>query len=262
MKNIKSKIIENREISHDFYYLKFTVAESAVAQAGQFLTMKIADNTAPLLRRPFAYSGFDKESMTAEIIYQRRGPATELLCKKVAGDEVSILGPLGNSFPIPGISKQMKNAKGIILIAGGIGLGPILFMAKTCLEKNIPVTMVAGFRTAEFVPTDQFLLPETAVCTDDGTSGFNGNVVQYLNTIDKETFKDNIVISCGPLPMMKAINSWADENKLESWVSMEEMMGCGVGACMGCVVDTNDEKGYARVCVEGPVFNSKVIKWS
>lgn len=262
MKNIQSEIIENSPISNDFYFLKVKSPGMKEPQPGQFMTIRIDDNSAPLLRRPFAYSGYDKESGCIELIYQKRGAATESLSRKAAGDEVSILGPLGNCFPEPGISRGLEEATGAILVAGGVGLGPVLFLANHLKAKGIPFTMVSGFRSADFVPGEKQLGDHTIVCTDDGSAGFSGNVVQYLDTLPSSETDGRIVVSCGPLPMMRALNKWAETRSLTSYVSMEEMMGCGVGACMGCIVDTTDERGYARVCVEGPVFESGMIKWS
>ena len=262
MKDIKSKIIENRQIADGFYKLSFHSPKLTTPKPGQFLTLKVSNSTAPLLRRPFAFANWDENSEIGEIIYQTRGISSEMLSKKISGDTIKILGPLGNGFPIAGISKNVLDSKGAIIVSGGVGLGPILFVAKELEKIKKSTIMVSGFRNASQVPSEAHILSSTVICTDDGSSGFNGNVVKYLDTLDESLLKDHIIISCGPLPMMKALNEFAKRKGLKSFVSMEEVMGCGVGACMGCVVKTTDERGSARVCIEGPVFESGVIKWN
>jgi dihydroorotate dehydrogenase electron transfer subunit len=216
----------------------------------------VSDSAVPLLRRPFAFSGYDARSRSAAIIYQRRGPATDILAAKTDRDTLDIVGPLGTGFtpPPPGTP--------CLLVGGGVGLGPILFLARELRAKGYPVTFVAGFRTRGFVPTDEtFEDTEVVVCTDDGSTGFAGTTVDYLQTLSAENTRDAVVFACGPTPMLEGCHGFARRRALRCWVSMEQVMACGVGACMGCVIKVKSDPGYARVCKEGPVFDSEEVVW-
>lgn len=251
------QIIENRQISPDFYLLRFTwKAAWGVPAPGSFLELKVNDATAPLLRRPFAFSDFNSDKEEAAMIYQVRGTSTELLKQKAVGETVKILGPLGTTFDLAG------NTQKIIAVGGGVGLGPILYAAKQFTDEGRQVQFVTGFRNSDLVPdTTLWDGLNATLCTDDGSQGFNGNVVQYLSTLDKAELEGATIMACGPTPMLRALHNFAKENGLTCEVSMEEMMACGIGACMGCVVETADG-GMVRVCKDGPVFESELLKWN
>jgi dihydroorotate dehydrogenase electron transfer subunit len=286
MKDVEVEIKENVKISADFYKLSFFWdKEWGMPLAGNFCEIKVNNLTAPMLRRPFAFSGFDRSSQTAEIIYQKRGTATNILANKsgmkstietnkteiiddsgnniseqffvsfeddVISEKIKILAPLGNSFYY---TADIAEKKRVFAIAGGVGLGPILFAAKT---SPFPVGIIAGFRTEDFVPgQDIFAGIKTAICTDDGSVGFKGNVVEFLETTDISS--DDLIIACGPTPMLKSVHKFAAERNILCKVSLEEIMACGVGACMGCVCET--KHGNKRVCKEGPVFDSSELVW-
>lgn len=249
MKDVEVEIKGNVKISDDFYKLSFFWDKSfGEPVAGNFCEINVNDLTSPTLRRPFAFADFDGNEC-AEIIYQNRGTATNILADKNKYDKIKILAPLGNSF----FDEFTKNKKRIFAVAGGVGLGPILFAAKTA---PIPAILVAGFRTENLVPNSKvFAGTKTILCTDDGSAGFCGNVVEYLKTTDINS--DDLIIACGPTPMLKALHDFAAEKNIVCKISMEEMMACGVGACMGCVCET--KYGNKRVCKEGPVFDSGEI---
>jgi dihydroorotate dehydrogenase electron transfer subunit len=281
MRSVETNVIENIEIARDFYRLRFFWDKNwGRPQAGNFCEIKVNNLSAPLLRRPFAFSDFNEKENFAEIIYQKRGTATEVLSLKksikstfdsidnqsggaddgflvsfeddFAIEKILIIAPLGNSFYY---TPDIADKKRIFAVAGGIGLGPILFAAKT---SPFPLELIAGFRNGDFVPdSDIFRGINTRVCTDDGSDGFRGNVIDYLSATD--IGGDDLIIACGPTPMLKALHNFAVVNNIACKVSMEEMMACGVGACMGCVVETVD--GMKRVCREGPVFASRELKW-
>jgi len=271
MKDIEVEIKRNEKISADFYKLSFFWDKSfGEPVAGNFCEIKVNNLTAPTLRRPFAFSGFDAQTQTAEIIYQKRGTATNILAAKqsmkttiensepfvvqfeddVISEKIKILAPIGNSFYY---DSKISDKKRIFAVAGGVGLGPILFAAKTA---PLPTEVIAGFRTEDFVPNDEiFAGIRTTLCTDDGSAGFCGNVVEYLKTTNINS--DDLIIACGPTPMLKALHDFASQKNIMCKISMEEMMACGVGACMGCVCET--KYGNKRVCKEGPVFDSGEI---
>ncbi len=250
-------VVENRQISPDFFLLSFKWKKTwGEPKPGQFLELKVNNSTtAPLLRRPFAFSGYDVDKEVASIIYQVKGISTKDMATLSQGDTISVLGPLGNAFNLSG------DAKSIIAVAGGVGLGPILFAAHKRGEEGHPVKLITGFRDEKSIP-DSFIWAgvDTAVCTDDGSHGFKGNVVEYLKTLPKDELNECTIWACGPTPMLSSLHSFSGESNCGCEVSMEELMACGLGACMGCVIETTD--GLKRVCKEGPIFKSGDIIWS
>ena len=254
MKQLQSQIIYNKQISADFFELSMSWDKSAgTPLPGQFLTIRVTQDSVPLLRRPFAYSDFDESNRAVSIIYQKRGRATEIISAKQPGEFIDIIGPLGTPFPVSGGQEKT------VAVAGGVGLGPILFLVNYLKERSIPVTFIFGCRNSSFVPdTDAFRSASPLICTDDGSAGFKGNSISYLEQnvkIDEKT----VLYGCGPNPMLKSMSGLADSAGARAWISVEEVMACGVGACMGCAVKT--VSGFARACKEGPVFNAKDLVW-
>lgn len=255
MKQFSATIIKNNKLCKDFFQLDFSW-ESEKPEAGQFLTIRICDCTVPLLRRPFAFSAFNNQSSIASIIFQRRGIGTELLAAKTPGEKIDVIGPLGNAFPLP--EKIQKP----ILIAGGIGLGPILFLSSTLQDLNISSKFIFGCRNELSIPkSDQFSSQHPVICTDDGSAGFSGTVGDYLSSIWSTIESDSVFYSCGPHPLLAACHQFAQKNGSPSWISVEQIMACGVGACMGCAVKVKQAPGYARACKEGPVFSGYDMVW-
>jgi dihydroorotate dehydrogenase electron transfer subunit len=171
-----------------------------------------------------------------------------------------VLGPLGRPFPPPGRDEDP------VLIAGGIGLGPMFFLFRSLVgdvPASRPPVLLIGARTAELLP-DPAVIPtgRVVLCTDDGTAGFRGTPVDYLRSPEGSTLTRHAVLyACGPRAMLAACHELSQACDSECWVSLEQVMGCGVGACMGCAVRTTGEQRYARVCTEGPVFRSGDIAW-
>ena len=268
MEHHATLVLRNRSIAKDYYELLFAWPEGLEPpRPGQFLTIRIADTAMPLLRRPFAVSGYDSRSKTAGIIYQRVGPATRMLAAADAGDMLDMLIPLGNWFPEPEPDATP------VLVAGGIGMGPIFFFAQMLrsagrrspeqrAENREPV-LVLGARNVAYLPTEDVLEGlEPVICTDDGSRGFAGTVVDYLKSAGVGKEAEAVLYACGPNPMLEALAAFAAERKLPLWVSMEQTMGCAVGACMGCAIPVHGPARYARVCTEGPVFDAKEIVWT
>lgn len=226
------------------------------ALPGQFFTILPENYPMSMMRRPFAYSDVTDDGFS--FVYEIRGRNTADLAKLEEGSTVDWIGPLGSAYPLPPAGLKP------VLVAGGIGVGPILFLAREIAAAGIESTVVLGARSAALVP--DLAWPSAAdvrVCTDDGSLGIHGTVIDGLAGLD---ISNSEFFSCGPHPMMAAVHRLAKSAGRQCWVSMEEMMACGVGACQGCavpVVDLNDlsRPSYKRACLEGPIFNSREISW-
>lgn len=256
MQQFDSIIKNNQKIADSFFAMDLSWESQDIPSAGQFLTLRVSDDTSPLLRRPFAFSGFNPSKKTCSLIYQKRGRGTELLAGKQSGEIINIIGPLGKSFPLP----QGKGQ--ILLVAGGIGVGPILFLASQLKLLHHDYSFIFGCRNHSFIPdTQQFRDLNPIICTDDGSEGFKGTTGDYLKSIENNILPESTIYSCGPHPMLRACHELAQRRTCACWVSVEQYMACGVGACMGCVIKTKGEPGYARACKEGPVFSSSDLLW-
>jgi dihydroorotate dehydrogenase electron transfer subunit len=222
---------------------------------GQFFTLRPGNTSVPLLRRPFAFSAAERNE--ARFVFERRGKGTVMLAGKRAGDPLDVLGPLGNWFPAPAPERRP------VLLAGGIGIGPVVFFAGRLVRRNQDPLLVIGGRTKSRVPTA--IVPSTVdhhFCTDDGSLGFCGTPTDFLRDKRSEVLRDAELFICGPKGLLSAGNELAKEWDVPAWVSVEQTMGCAVGACMGCVVRVHGPEEYARVCSEGPVFPSREIVWT
>lgn len=256
MKRFSARISANRPVKGGFHEMEFSWDPAArLPLPGQFFTLRISPDNVPLLRRPFAFSSFDEDAMSAAMLYRPRGRGTEILTAKKAGDAIDVLGPLGTFFRPP------QTGLRALLVAGGIGIGPVLFLASSLRGRGIAATPVFGFRSAEHVPAAAISkLPGAAVCTDDGSAGFKGTAVDYLKSIEKDISPGSVLYACGPAAMLKACHEFASGRGCACAVSVEQVMACGVGACMGCAVKAAGG-GYVRACTEGPVFISKDLQW-
>lgn len=262
MKQFLSRVFSNESIASGYFEMWFDWhSEAPPPLPGQFLTVKSYGTTDLILRRPFALSSFDAALGRAAMIYQIKGPATTMLAGKRPGETIDLIAPLGNHFPSP-------EGRRAILVGGGVGLGPILFYGNTLAAEGIEATVVLGFREIALVPallSDRSRVRfEPVVCTDDGSRGFAGTTVDWLGSqaaARRGPFEGAVLYVCGPNPMMAACDEIARSHGIRCWASMEQIMGCGVGACMGCAIPVRGEESFARVCTEGPVFESGGIKW-
>lgn len=239
-------IISQEEIAPGIFsmWLKTDkIAENA--KAGQFISLYCQDGSR-MLPRPISICEIDKEDKSLHLVYRVAGKGTEEFSQMQTGMHLDVLGPLGNGFPL-----KKKKA---FLIGGGIGIPPILELAKQLdCEKQI----VLGYRNSDMFLLDDFKKQgKVYVATEDGSYGVQGNVLDAIreNGLDAE-----IIYACGPTPMLRALKAYAAENKIECWISMEEKMACGIGACLACVckskeVDAHTNVHNKRVCKEGPVF--------
>jgi dihydroorotate dehydrogenase electron transfer subunit len=246
------KILQNRQIADNYFLMRCTWSGMAPLP-GQFMEVKTSDDQVPLLRRPFAFSDFSAEAGYVEFIYEIRGKGSKNLSMKHEGDIIEVIGPLGNHFSANDDSYP-------VLLAGGVGLGPILYFSRYLGSRNIEHTLICGFRSASFIPDLPDLTDPTILCTDDGTKGFHGNPLQWLssNPIEKKV----TWYSCGPEILMEKTTDLAETRSEISWVSMEQVMACGIAVCMGCVIRTKGPEKFKRVCAEGPVFLGSEILWT
>jgi len=258
VKQFLSIIHENRQITEDYYCLTFYWdPETDIPLPGQFITIRVSESSVPLLRRPFALSEYNESEQKASIIYQKRGTATEILAGKHSKESLDIIGPLGNTFQVP------SDIRKCVVVAGGIGLGPMIYTASWLLKQGFGINFIFGSKVKSGIPKkEDFGSIDPVICTDDGSEGFKGTTIDYLNSLHANELKESTLISCGPTPMLKGCHEYAQKHGIQCLVSMEQVMACGVGACMGCVVKVKQEPGFARVCSEGPVFNSQDIKWT
>jgi len=257
-----ANVIKNIQIAPDIYLMEIKSSEIAEgAKPGQFLHIRCADLLSPLLRRPISIADVDKKNGSIKIIYRVVGQGTQLLCHKKQGDSLNVIGPLGNGFPLPD--------KGTIsvIIGGGIGIAPLLYLAKSIAKDRADdnlLKVILGFETKqEAFGVEYFnsLGIEVSISTDDGTLGYKGLPTELLKDYLKQRQdKSNLVIySCGPKPMLSSIKDLAAREKITAYLSLEERMGCGVGACLGCSVKSS-QSGYKKVCKDGPVFEAGEIE--
>ena len=240
-----------------FSLLLQTRSIAAEAVPGQFVSVYCND-ASRLLPRPISICGADPDSGELRLVFRIAGRGTEEFSRLRAGDRVDITGPLGNGFPLTAAAGRR-----VLLIGGGIGIPPMLQLADTLveLEDAADVTAVLGYRNAETFLAEEFPC-RCAVASEDGSVGTKGTV---LDAIRGERLEADVIYACGPTPMLRALARYAQENGIECWLSLEEKMACGIGACLSCVcrsaeTDPHSQVRNKRVCTEGPVFLSTEIE--
>ena len=223
---------------------------AAEAKPGQFIDIHINDGV-HLLRRPISIAGTDPGRGIVEIFYRVVGEGTKFLSHMKGGDIIDSLGPLGNSFTLP--------AGHLVGVGGGVGIAPILFASKRAAPGQMTVA-IGGRNKDEVFWKDYFpkTLRQLIVTTDDGSYGIKGFSISVLPGLFAEGDVEE-VITCGPGIMMKKTAELAEEAGIRCEVSLERRMGCGTGGCLACVCDKRDGSGHYKVCLNGPVFNSKEV---
>lgn len=251
-KQVMAEILKQTSLADGIYDMTLKAEEIAMqAKAGQFLSVYVNDKS-KILPRPISICGIDKAAGTLRIVYRVAGEGTEQLSSYEAGDKLKVLGPLGNGFT----QKEEK----AILIGGGIGIPPMLELAK---QLSCEKTIVLGYRNDQMFLKNEFESYGTVVVsTEDGSVGTKGNVI---DAIREQGVEGNIIYACGPTPMLRGIQSYAQEQKIEAQISMEERMACGIGACLACVcqskeVDSHSHVHNKRVCKDGPVFDAREVE--
>ena len=254
-KKVLAELIKKEMLIENIY--KFSVKSDVLAneaKAGQFLEIKVTEDVEPLLRRPISIYNVDKENGVIEFVFQVRGRGTEILKNRREGDKLDILGPLGN-----GVFSVDKEYENVAIIGGGIGTYPLYELAKELKGKAKKVTMYMGFRNKDLVTLEKEfseVVDELVLTTDDGSYMKKGYAIEYLKE-DYEKSNFDAIFACGPTPMLKAVKEFAESKNVFAEVSLEERMGCGIGACLGCATKIleGDSFKYGHVCKDGPVFN-------
>ncbi|HAT98433.1 MAG: dihydroorotate dehydrogenase electron transfer subunit [Acidaminococcaceae bacterium] len=227
---------------------------AAEAVPGQFVNVQVSRRTAPLLRRPLGVAGVDREHGVITLIYRIIGEATKILADVCSGDVISVVGPLGHGFD--------RSAKHPLLIGGGTGLAPLLYLAETMAAEGIKPDVIMGGRTAEdLFWKDMYLdlVERMGLTTDDGSLGTKGTVMAELPLVLQRIHYDCVYV-CGPAPMMKAVSAAVLEKGIKCQVSLEKYMACGLGACLSCSCQGIGKR--IKVCQDGPVFwAEEVAEW-
>ncbi|PLX90757.1 MAG: dihydroorotate dehydrogenase electron transfer subunit [Desulfuromonas sp.] len=270
MKNYKTIVLSNQEISPGYYRMQILApGYDAQARAGQFVMFRVQRSLPPLLRRPFGIfrTGFlapDCDGMPPkefiEIVYKVVGLGTEIMQDLHQGDQIELLGPLGRGFDL-GAPDEDK-----ILVGGGIGLVPLYMLAEKLDNKARSRLLMGGRTRDDIITVTEFerLGVETYVSTEDGSLGEEGLVTQVLER-KLQKYPQATVYACGPMPMLDAVQRICANHKAPLQVSLEALMACGVGACLGCVVKgaghSEETPRYLCTCKQGPVFNAEELDW-
>ena len=252
---MKSTVIEQKMIADGICSMWLDAKEVAVqAKPGQFISVYSNDKSR-VLPRPISICEIDREKGTLRIVYSVVGKGTEEFSKAEAGDSFEILGPLGNGFPI-----EEAKGKKVLMIGGGIGVPPMLQTAKEIEGEAI---IVSGYRNQDLFLKEELESAGTLfIATEDGSVGTKGNVV---DAIRENQIEADMMFACGPKPMLRALKNYALEKGIPCWISMEEKMACGVGACLACVCQSKDVDSHShvhnkRICKDGPVFLSTEVE--
>ena len=231
------RIISQEKIAAEIYSMWIEAAEIAEqTRPGQFISVYCKDNSR-ILPRPISVCEIDKEKGALRIVYRIAGKGTDEFSHMQAGDTVDIMGPLGNGFP-------MEEAKGkrIFLMGGGIGIPP---MVQTAKEAEAEITVIAGYRNSEiFLKEELEKAGKLVVATEDGSVGTKGNV---MDAIRENNLEADVIFACGPTPMLRAIKKYAEEKNILCYLSMEEKMACGIGACLACVCKSKEKDSHSHV---------------
>lgn len=223
------------------------------AKPGQFVSLYCNDGSR-LLPRPISICEINKNEGTLRLVYRVVGKGTEEFSHLHAGARINVLGPLGNGFTIEGTKA--------LLIGGGIGIPPMLELAKALHEKNIEVQVVLGYRDVLFLNEEFESYGKVYISTEDGSAGTKGNVI---DAIVEHNLTADVIYACGPTPMLKGVKEYGSKHKITTQLSLEERMACGVGACLGCVCKTREKNPLTqvnnkRICKDGPVFYAQEVE--
>jgi len=272
----KAKIVTNKKLTPSIYFLELDMPKiPRLLRPGQFLHIRIGSGVDPLLRRPFSVNRLRArkkgKGLYVGIVYKVVGKGTRLLKEMAVGEKVDVLGPLGNGFDI---NPAVRTNTPILLVCGGMGIAPVLFLSWHLMKYRAAITAFIGAETKKEIVCVSELIQlgcDVVIATDDGSYGYKGYVSQLLKnylTKPQALIPKPYIYACGPKPMLKALDGIARKFRLQGQVSLDEMMGCGLGACLGCVIkvrgfSTTKKKPdiYKRICKDGPVFDITEIDW-
>ena len=261
----QSEILWNKEVSRNYYKMGLTCPDAyAIAKPGQFIMLRLIGQTDPLLRRPFSIHNLivsNGKTEGIELLYKVVGKATAILAREQPGKSVDLLGPLGTGFVIP------RNANIVHVVAGGIGVAPMVFLAARLQQSRFDFSncrvFIGGRTKDDLLCLDEFvnlgLTVETT--TDDGSAGDQCLVTHPLE-VAAEQRRPDLIVACGPMAMLDCVIGIAEKHHIPCQVSIETMMACGMGACLGCAVEGRGEgAGYLHACLDGPVFDAADLKF-
>ncbi|MCD8083740.1 MAG: dihydroorotate dehydrogenase electron transfer subunit [Clostridiales bacterium] len=250
---LTASVVSQEALTKDIFSMWIQADEIAKeAVPGQFLSVYTKDKSR-ILPRPISLCEVDRERGRLRLVYRIAGAGTREFSACQAGDPIEILGPLGNGFPL-----EAAKGRRAFLIGGGIGIPPMLELAKRLPGEK---TAVLGYRDEQFLRGDLERYAKVYVATEDGSDGTKGNV---LDAIREQGLQADVMYACGPTPMLRALKAYAQENGVECWLSLEERMACGVGACLACVCQSTEVDGHShvhnkRICKDGPVFAAEEV---
>lgn len=255
------ELIFNKQVASNIFLMGLrSLSIAKTARPGQFVMIRVRDSIDPLLRRPFSICGVLDNDIVL-ILYRVVGHGTNLMVDLKTGQKLSVLGPLGYGFKLP------KKDKTPVLIAGGMGIAPLFFLAQSLKRQDL--IFMAGFSTSKEMVSGDLIGDidlKMSISTDDGTEGHQGMVTDLLKAYLRKhhQIKDSLnLFACGPKPMLKAVTTIAAQEEVQCSVSLESDMACGLGACQGCAVRASSmkEREYLHVCKDGPVFSAEAIDW-
>ncbi len=258
-KRKETAVVEEQTcIAPGIYDMWIETGLAGEAKPGQFISVYPQDKST-LLPRPISICETDPERNRLRIVYRVAGKGTGEFSGYHSGKKIEILGNLGNGFPL-----EKAAGKTCFLMGGGIGIPPMLQLAKQLYAMgNCKVNIIAGYRDGNlFLEEDLKKYGSLYIATEDGSAGTRGNV---MNAVEENGLKADVIFACGPMPMLRAIKRFAETNHVEAYISLEERMACGVGACLGCVCKTTHKDHHshvnnARICTDGPVFDAKEVE--
>lgn len=249
-------VYRQQQIATGIYDMWIDTSIAQQAKAGQFISV-YTQNQSALLPRPISICEADKENGRLRIVYRVAGKGTAEFATYKAGRRIDVLGTLGNGFPL-----EKAGGKRVFLMGGGIGIPPMLELAKE-IRGAASVDVIAGYRDRElFLSEELAQYARVHVATEDGSAGTKGNV---LDAVREGRLQADVIFACGPMPMLRAVKSYAAEHGMQAYLSLEERMACGVGACLGCVVRTREKDRHshvnnARICTDGPVYAAEDVE--
>jgi dihydroorotate dehydrogenase electron transfer subunit len=258
-------VVSNEKIAERIFRIKVQGEQvSLMKQPGQFVHVKCGTGIDPLLRRPISICDVDITANELTMIYRAEGHGTQVLSRYVPGQPLDVLGPLGEGFPVEG----RRKGEHALLIGGGIGVPPLYYLGKELQKRGVNITFVLGFGTASqvFLKEELSEVGMVHVATIDGTYGIKGLVTDVLTeAYGLSAGAWDVLYSCGPLPMLRALQDRYQAAGKEGYISLEQRMGCGIGACLACVCPVQEEgagKKYRKICSDGPVFPFGEVKLS